>query len=51
MRVEGKIIVLRFTETEFEELLRWASEFLRESRELQRTGRPFIVEKKRPSAA
>ena len=51
MRVEGKFVVLRLTETEFEMLLRRASEFLRESRKLQRTGRPFIIEKKHSSAA
>lgn len=51
MRGEGKVVVLQFTETEFELLLRRASEFLRQSRNSKRTAKPFIVEKKHSSAA
>jgi hypothetical protein len=51
MRVEGKVVVLRFTETEFELLLRRASEFLRQSRQSKLTAKPFVVGKKHSSAA
>jgi hypothetical protein len=50
----SKLVVLRFSETEFEALLRRCSEFMRKQRQIEAVrvaGKPIAMLKKRSSAA
>jgi hypothetical protein len=51
MAAKSRLIVMQVPETEFEMLLRRASDLLRKVREAEQAARPFVITKKQSSAA